>query len=141
MKREFIVAIRNDQGQLLILETPAFMPVFPSGSIEASQSALKAITGQVRDETGLEISGLHLTSVDGKKALEVHRYTAFCAGGKLFDFRLEPHSKRFRSASWMTPSLIFRFTGLPNDIQALVNELGWIHIRDELVVDDGRPVR
>lgn len=144
MKREFIVAVRSDRGQLLVLETYSSLPVFPGGMMEDGDQVLKVVSSRVTKSTGLHISGLHLASVGKTKTLEVHRLTAFVAGGQLLVFPIAAEAtspvEGFRSASWIAPSLFSKLSGVSDDMKALIEDLGWMHVRDTRVTT-GRPTR
>ena len=125
MKREFVVALRNDRGQLLVLETQARVPVFPGGPITDAEP-IKKIAAQVRAETGLVIEGLHLTSVGkDRPGVEVHRFTAHVASGALLPFP----TAGFLSASWLAPSLVPNLKGASTDMLQLVADLARTYAR------------
>lgn len=126
MKREVVIAVRNDQNQLLVLESASSLPVFPGGELRDAPQ-LKALSQSVKEATGLEIQGLHLSSTTKEPGREVHRYTAHVAGGSLLPF---PTREGIRSASWVAPSLIPKLQGASKDMVELVAALSFTHIRD-----------
>lgn len=131
MKREFIVALRNDRGQLLVLETVARAPVFPRGVITDAEP-LKKIAAQLQAETGLVVGGLHLASVGkDRPGIEVHRFTAHVASGVLVPFPTTPQDDRegFHSASWIAPSLVVRLKGASSDMLELIADLARTYTR------------
>jgi hypothetical protein len=126
MRREFIVALRNDAHQLLVLESSASLPVFPWGVLTELPQA-KVISQKVRDDTGFLIGGLHLSSVGkDRPQIEVYRYTAHVDGGTPLSFPTEG----FQSASWVAPSLVPKLMGASKDMVELVRDLNWTHTRD-----------
>jgi len=124
MTYEFIVAIRNDQGQILVLEALDSRPLVPGGEL-MNTPQLKTIAQKVRSDTGLDIRGLHLTSTRKEGGREVHRYTAAVAGGQLHLFP----SADFRSASWVAPGLVVRLSGASKDLVELIRDLAFTHVR------------
>lgn len=133
--REFIVALRNDQHQLLVLEDEESNPVFPGGVL-TEDPLPKVISQRVREDTGLLIGGLHLTSVGKDRPNhDVYRYTAHVAGGVLTSFPTPPRLDRdpptagFQSGSWLSPSLVPRVAGASRDMVELVRDLSNTLIR------------
>lgn len=130
MKYEFLVAVRNDQGQVLILEKPpvqspgASIPCFPGGQYDDESTKLvSTVQRRVLSATGLTIGGIHLasTSTRGDK-IEVHCYSAFIMGGKLLKFPTNDH----RGASWITPSLALTLRGISPIMVDLMKGVAWI---------------
>lgn len=125
MKYEFVVAIRNDQHQILVLvDRNSNLPVLPTGSSDG-EPVLSAIRKQVLADTGLSVGGLHLASEDRARAQEPHVfcYTAFVSGGKL----RSPLGDKFSSASWVSPELGLRVTGLRAAARGLLMSLSsWV---------------
>lgn len=131
MKREFVVALRNDRGQLLVLETQARVPVFPGGLITDAEP-IKKIAAQVRAETGLVIEGLHLASVGkDRPGVEVHRFAAHVSSGTLLPFPTasQDGAAGYLSASWIAPSLLVRLKGATTDMLELVADLARTYTR------------
>jgi hypothetical protein len=123
MKREFVVAVRNDYGQVLVLVTRGSgTPVFPNGSFDEGSTALIAVRKQIVEDTGLEISGLHLVSAQGKQQ-QLHLYVAFVTGGKL----RKPPSERYSSASWLAYGLVPRIEGLSTVAKDLIRSVFYMH--------------
>lgn len=136
MKRQFLVAIRNEQGQLLVLESLDSTPAFPGGLIlDSAQPQPKPICALVRAQTGLELGGLHQTSMGKEAGSEVYRFTAHIAGGALLSFPTEnrvdvdPPVPGFRSASWIAASLIPKLTGASQHMLELARDLAWTYVR------------
>lgn len=122
MKRVFIVAIRNDQNQILVLVVrDSGTPVLPGGVFEGN-AVLSAVRKRIVEDTALEIGGLHLLSTrTPSQGTEVHRYTAFVARGKL---RLP---SAFSSASWVAPELVMKISGMPAEALELMKDLSSVH--------------
>lgn len=125
MKHEFIVAIRNDQHQILVLvDRSSNLPVLPTGSSEG-EPVLSAVRKQVLADTGLEIGGLHLAAGPLARADEptVFCYSAFVSRGRLRDPLGDKHS----SASWVSPELGLRVAGLRLAARGLLLSLSsWV---------------
>lgn len=125
MKHEFIVAIRNDQHQILVLvDRSTNLPVLPTGTSDR-EPVLSAVRKQVLADTGLEVGGLHLASTDRERAAEpdVLCYTAFVSRGKL----RSPLGEKHTSASWVSPELGLRITGLRLATRGLLMSLSsWV---------------
>lgn len=131
MKYAFIIAVRNDQGQVLVLERPptdtaqGVLPCFPGGHYEKSLDLRQAQTlqRQVHTATGLSIGGIHLvvTRPETDKT-ETHCYSAFINGGKLLEFP----TRDYRGASWMTPSLALTLKGITPPMVDLLRKTLWI---------------
>ena len=123
---EFLVAIRNDQKQLLVLERQTSVPhhsvpTFPGGQIHG-ENLVRSITSRVLVDTGLSIGGLHFTSVKRN----VHRYHAYVKAGKLVEFPKPADGGDLLSASWMAPSLILHLADASQGMRELCTELSWI---------------
>ena len=122
----FVVALRNDANQLLVLEDGnTHAPVFPGGALTV-EPLPKSVAQQVEEATGFQVGGLHLSSVGNpRKDTRVHRFTAYVAGGRL----REPAQLRFRSASWIAPSLIPKLQGVSDNMLELIKDLTWMYTR------------
>lgn len=134
MKREYLIAIRNDQDQVLVLEAHAgATPVFPGGEVSDKGGFLKEVVRKVAAETGLLISGLHFVSVSkARPGHEMHRYTAYVTGGRMLMVSLPTAAQGalgFKSASWIAPSLIARLQGASPDMLELAASLAWMNLR------------
>lgn len=125
MKHEFIVAVRNDQHQILVLvDRNSNLPVLPTGSSDG-EPMLAAVRKQVLADTGLEVGGLHLAPGPAARANEssVLCYSAFVSRGRLRDPLGDKHS----SASWVSPELGLRITGLRSAARGLLMNLSaWV---------------
>lgn len=123
MKLEFIVAVRNDYGQVLVLVIRGTgTPVFPNGSFDDGKSALTTVRKQIVEDTGLEVSGVHLVDAQGKQQ-QLHCYVAFVTGGKL----RKPPSERYSSASWVAYELVPKIEGLPTVAKDLIRSVFYMH--------------
>jgi hypothetical protein len=125
MKSEFLVAVRNDHGQILVLVLrESGTPVFPGGLFDSiSSPILSIVKRQVIEDTGLEVMGLHLVSVRAPTHVKAtHRYTAYVAGGKL----RTPPSDIHSSASWVAPELVLKIDGLAAAAKDLVRDAAWM---------------
>jgi len=135
MKYGFIVGVRNDQAQILVLERSPVGNIarvcFPEGSYENSSKVrpdtLNALLGkllerQVLSDTGLKIGGIHLHEVVAHGSDSTHCFTAFVTGGKLHPF---PTTMHF-GASWMSPSLALTLRGITAQMEALLRGLLWL---------------
>jgi hypothetical protein len=119
MKLEFIVAVRNDSDQLLILHArDSEALVFPSGSFDGGLS-LHVVQRQVLKDTGLDISGIHLVSTETKVS---YGFVAYVAGGKL----RKPPSEQYIAASWVAYALVPRIMGLSPAALDLMRGTRWM---------------
>ncbi len=137
MKYKFQVAIRNDQGQVLILEkkpaggAPGAAPCFPGGDYDndckltpetMDAVLIRRLQRQVLQDTGLSIGGVHLGATTSSKDGDVHGFTAFASGGNLPRFPVGDYV----GASWMTPSLALTLRGLTTDMAELLRRMSWL---------------
>lgn len=119
MKLAFIVAVRNDSDQLLILHARnSEALVFPSGCFDGGLSP-QAVQRQVLRDTGLEISGIHLVSTE---KVVPYGFVAYVAGGKL----RKPPSEQYSAASWVAYALVPRIMGLSSAALDLVRGISWM---------------
>lgn len=125
MKGAVVVLIRNDIGQVLLLERwpddPEYNgPCFPGGKVEVSESKTRAAQREVREETGLEIRGL--AELESRPSQSGHYlltcFTAYVSGGKLIKFPTREH----RSASWIAPTLALRIDNLGVAVRAFLEK-------------------
>jgi hypothetical protein len=137
MKYGFQVAIRNDQGQVLILEkklpgtTPGVATCLPNGTYDndckltqetVAAALLRTIQRQVIQDTGVGIGGIHLVLTKPTADAEMQCFSAYETGGKLSKFPVGD----YLGASWVTPSLALTLRGLPPITTELLRRMFWI---------------
>lgn len=139
MKYTYQVAVRNDQGQVLVLEKKVgaasdSVPCFPGGEYDneskltpdtVAAMLVRRIQNQVLQDTGLSVGGIHLGLSTLLGNGEVHGYTAFVTGGKLVRY-LKGSGGDYLGASWVTPSLALLLRGLPAHMAELLRRVSWI---------------
>lgn len=122
MKRVLVVALRNDDQQILTIETKEGVCNLPMYRLEASQSAFKTCVKEVRHDFGFEIAGL--TSMretfvtDGYK---VEGMMAYITSG-----RLHRRLPSYRSVSWLAPTVLAKVVQENENTQHFIKELLWL---------------
>jgi len=127
--KALVVIIRNDAGQVLLLDTKGqSVPTFPGTLIEDSESHMKVLKNVVRESTGLEMGGLFLIGdepyiehLHDGGTLTIFGYGAYINGGKMLRFPTDRHG----SFSWASPTLALQLK-LQDHMRHFIEKSQWI---------------
>lgn len=114
MNRSVVVLVRNDAGQILILEQDGKVRL-PGRALQASESLVKVAAKSV-NELGLEIGGLsQIGQPSVSPTLEVYGFQAYVLGGRLKT-----------QVSWVTPSLALKLRDMDPQAQPFLEQVKWV---------------
>ena len=124
--RYVLSVLRNDIGQVLILENKGGLCSLPGGPLEETQSLLKVMARYLRDDVGLEVNSLRQIDEPyrlGRAGTDVvHGMSCYEAGGKLKRF---PHGN-FKSVSWVSVTTALNIATLTEPSKHFLKKSTWI---------------